>query len=179
MATAEAQTAAATPAIAAAQGAGPALARRLVGNPDHYPHLTKGRGRGAVQIFDLEPLRQALGGSWATYGELIHGIALRVLARHLGGAYEHERVAERYIVRFDDLAEAEARERMVRIANGFAEFLFGNAEALEPDRNWGGRRKKKRGWLARFGDKLVDGAIRMARAVGTIVTMRDRAAAKP
>lgn len=181
MATAEAQmaTAAAAPAIAAAQGAGPALARRLVGNPDHYPHLTKGRSRGSVQIFDLEPLRQALGGSWATYGELIHGIAVRVLSRHLGGAYEHERVAERYIVQFDDLAEPEARERMLRIANGFAEFLFGNAKALDPDRNWGGKRKKKRSWMARFSDKLMDGVIRMARVVGTIMAVRDRTEAKP
>lgn len=179
MAAAEAQTVATAdiPAIAAAQGAGPALARRLVGNPDHYPHLTKGRSKGSTQVFDLEPLRQALGGSWATYGELIHGIAVRVLARHLGGAYEHERVAERYIVQFDDLSEPQARDRMMRIANGFAEFLFGNANALDPDRNWGGKRKKKRGWMSRFGDKLADGVIRMLSVVGTIMEVNDRAAA--
>ncbi len=36
-----------------ADGAGQALARKLVGDPKHYSNLARGRGRGATQVLDL------------------------------------------------------------------------------------------------------------------------------
>jgi len=161
---------------AATEGAGPALARKLVGDPSRYAALSRGRSRGATQVLDLEPLRKALGASWSTYGELIHGIALRILHRHLGGAYEHERFAERYVVFFTNMSEREAQERMTRIASALAEFLFGNGTSLvEPARRRFGRGSRSgRGVLAGLGAGIGDAFSRLLHAVGTLITVQDR-----
>lgn len=169
----------AMPELAIAQGSGPALARRLVGDPARYAHLAAGRGKGATQVLDLDPLRQALGGSWTAYGELIHGIALRILLRHLGGAYEYERYGEGYIVQFTHMSESEARERIGRIASGFAEYLFGNGAAqAEPDghRFSARRKRRKRGFFGGMGDRIVASFSRLMGAVGTMMSAKQRAA---
>lgn len=154
-----------------ADGAGQALARKLVGDPKRYSNLARGRGRGATQVLDLEPLRKALGGSWATYGELIHGIALRILHRHLGGAYEQERFAERYVVFFTNMSEREARERMTRIASALAEFLFGTGTSLsEPTRRRFGRgAHRQRGLFAGLGAAIGEALIRLLRTAGRLI----------
>lgn len=164
---------AASPAV---EGAGPALARKLVGDPRRYAASSRGPSRGATQVLDLEPLRKALGASWATYGELIHGISLRILHRHLGGAYEHERYAERYVVYFTNMSEREAQERMTRIANALAEFLFGSGTSLaEPTRQRFARGKRSgRGVLAGFGAGISDAFSRLLRTVGTLIAVQDR-----
>jgi EAL domain-containing protein (putative c-di-GMP-specific phosphodiesterase class I) len=157
-----------------ALGAGQTLARKLVGDASRYAHMTRGRGKGAAQVLDLDPLREALGASWSSYGELIHGIALRIMHRHLGGAYEHERYAERYLVFFQELSEREARERMTRIASALAEFLFGSgANLAEPARRFGGPRGKRttRGAFSGIGDAFG----RLMRTVGTLVAVKERA----
>lgn len=157
-------------------GAGPALARKLVGDPSRYASLSRGRSRGATQVLDLEPLRKALGASWAAYGELIHGIALRILHRHLGGAYEHERFAERYVVFFTNMSEREAQERMTRIANALAEFLFGSGTSLvEPTRRRFARGSRSgRGVFAGLGAGISDAFSRLLHTVGTLITVQDR-----
>lgn len=160
----------------ATEGAGPALARKLVGDPSRYAALSRGRSRGATQVLDLEPLRKALGASWAAYGELIHGIALRILHRHLGGAYEHERFAERYVVLFTNMSEREAQERMMRIASALAEFLFGSGASLvEPARRRFGRGSRSgRRLLAGLGAGIGDAFSRLLRTVGTLIAVQDR-----
>lgn len=159
-----------------AEGAGQALARKLVGDPSRHPHLARSRGKGATQILDLEPLRKALGPSWAAYGELIHGIAVRILHRHLGGAYEHERYAERYVVFFTDLSDREARERMTRIATALAEFLFGTGTSLvEPARRRFGRGgRASRGMFAGLGTGISEAFGRLLRTVGTLIAVKER-----
>ncbi|MFN4284280.1 MAG: hypothetical protein ACK4NA_16750, partial [Alphaproteobacteria bacterium] len=172
----------AMPELASAQGSGPALARRLIGDPGRNAQLSGARGKGATQVLDLDPLRQALGGSWHAYGELIHGIALRILLRHLGGAYDYERHGERYVVQFTHMSEREARERIERIATGFAEYLFGNGTALaEPaGRRFGARLgRRKRGFFDSMGDSIADSFSRLIRVVGAVMSAKDRAAAKP
>jgi len=160
---------------AATEGAGPALARKLVGDPSRYAALSRGRSRGATQVLDLEPLRKALGASWAAYGELIHGIALRMLHRHLGGAYEHERFAERYVVFFTNMSEREAQERMTRIASALAEFLFGSGTNLvEPARRRFGRGSRSgRGVFAGLGAAIGEAISRLLHTVGTLITAQD------
>lgn len=155
---------------------GQTLARKLVGDPSRYSNMTRGRGRGATQVLDLEPLRKALGASWATYGELIHVIALRILHRHLGGAYEQERFAERYVVFFTNMSEREARERMTRIAGALAEFLFGSGSgAIEPQRRRFGRgQRAHRGLLAGIGAGISETFSRLMRTVGTLIAVQDR-----
>jgi len=159
-----------------AEGAGQTLARKLVGDASRYSYLTRSRGRGATQVLDLEPLRKALGASWAAYGELIHGIALRILHRHLGGAYEHERYAERYVVFFTNMSEREAQERMTRIASALAEFLFGSGTSLiEPARRRFGRGSRTgRGFFAGVGAGIGDAFGRLLHTVGTLISVQDR-----
>lgn len=164
-------------------GGSQALARKLAGDPRNYPHLVSGRGRKGGQVLDLDPLRKALGASWSAYGGLIHNIALRILLRHLGGAYEHQRYGERYVVFFSDLSESEARERMARVASALAEFLFGSGSAA-PDPmlgrgRWSGGRRRSRGliagWSASIGNGMSQALGRFVRVVGTLMAVNERA----
>ena len=84
---------------------------------------------GRVHLFDLEKIREKLGGRWEDHQARVHGLTQKVLGRHLQGGDVYCPVAgDSYVVVFADASPEHARVMLMKVALEIEQQLFGEVE---------------------------------------------------
>ncbi|MDA0261586.1 MAG: hypothetical protein O3A21_05235 [Proteobacteria bacterium] len=95
--------------------------------------LIDGHGKvlaGKMQFIDISSAKEKYPEQWEDVVGSLHALAAAVISMHLAREDIYTRLQEAHVIIFADLAQAEAKERCVRISNEISELLA--EEGVDP-----------------------------------------------